>query len=770
MKTPTTFLFGFAVAMLAVGAASVCSAAEWPTVKSYSGECLRRVKMPLGGIGTGTISLSGTGGLVDWEIMGAPNKGYTPNLGPFSYLSTFFAIRTEKPDGEVAARILEGPVADDECEGQSGSSARNHGFIRWRDCTFKAAYPLAQIELKDAAMPVKARLEAMNPLIPGDPDSSGIPAALLRWKITNVSDSPLKASLVCFLVNPFEASAGVSARIAEDGLVGIGYRAEGGEPLKSGEIALTLPESRGGISSASDFDAFDWKRGFDGIWRTFLATGKTDSHVGETSGGKSSLASVAVAFELKPGETKALPFALSWRFAHRYGWAKTKDGKPVDVGNWYATKYPSAISAARDLLTNLADYEAKTIAFVESVLAKKAPDVVKEAALFNLSTLRTETCFRTADGHFFGWEGCFDHEGVCEGSCTHVWGYEHALIDVWPSLAKDVTELQFGTALDERGCMKFRIALPLSENPGDEPMDCADGHMQSIVKAYENWRKTGDDAWMKKLYPRIRKAMEFTWIENGWDGDRDGVMEGCQHNTMDVEYFGPNPQMEFLYLAALKAMAAMADAANDAAFAADCRALAAKGSAWTEKNLFNGEYYEHHIVPMKTKPAAGTNLGNIPDLAKPAYQLGAGCLVDQLVGDYAARAVGLGAVADEAHAKKTLDTILARNASANVTSGFCNMRSFALPDEPALKMAWYPKDRMPAQPFPYYSENMTGFEYVVAANLAQRGDFARAERVVRDIRSRYDGRRRSPFDEAECGHHYARALAAWSVLQAWEQP
>ena len=62
---------------------------------------------------------------------------------------------------------------------------------------------------------------------------------------------------------------------------------------------------------------------------------------------------------------------------------------------------------------------------------------------------------------------------------------------------------------------------------------------------------------------------------------------------------------------------------------------------------------------------------------------------------------------------------------------------------------------------------MTGFEYVVAALLAQAGDWAAAERVVADIRARYDGVKRNPFDEAECGHHYVRALASWSVLKAW---
>ena len=53
------------------------------------------------------------------------------------------------------------------------------------------------------------------------------------------------------------------------------------------------------------------------------------------------------------------------------------------------------------------------------------------------------------------------------------------------------------------------------------------------------------------------------------------------------------------------------------------------------------------------------------------------------------------------------------------------------------------------------------------ANLAQHGRFAEAEKVVRDIRCRYDGKKRNPFDEAECGHHYVRALASWSVLKAF---
>ena len=125
-------------------------------------------------------------------------------------------------------------------------------------------------------------------------------------------------------------------------------------------------------------------------------------------------------------------------------------------------------------------------------------------------------------------------------------------------------------------------------------------------------------------------------------------------------------------------------------------------------------------------------------------------------------------MADYAHARKATDTILRRNRREPDAPFFNHMREFTVAGERSLTMAWYPPERMPETPFPYYTETMTGFEYVVAAWLAQTGDFAGAEEVVRDIRDRYDGFKRNPFDEAECGHHYARALASWSVFRAFQ--
>ena len=37
---------------------------------------------------------------------------------------------------------------------------------------------------------------------------------------------------------------------------------------------------------------------------------------------------------------------------------------------------------------------------------------------------------------------------------------------------------------------------------------------------------------------------------------------------------------------------------------------------------------------------------------------------------------------------------------------------------------------------------------------------------MEDVRKRFDGERRNPWDEPECGHHYARAMSAWSSVVA----
>ena len=264
--------------------------------------------------------------------------------------------------------------------------------------------------------------------------------------------------------------------------------------------------------------------------------------------------------------------------------------------------------------------------------------------------------------------------------------------------------------------------------------------------------------------------MEFCWVEGGWDADKDGLMEGCQHNTMDVEYFGPNGQMNLWYLGALRAMERMAAAKGDAALAQTCSEVYEKGRRATVDVLFNGDFLEHKVMPPgKGATIHPATIGNVNavDLDDPQLQLGSACLVDQLVGQYMAHVCNLGHLIDEEVVRTTLATIKRENGRDSLTDHFCHFRSYALGNEQALLMASYPHGGRPKRPFPYCNEVMTGFEYSTAVHMLYEGMEAEGLECFQAIRNRYDGRKRNPYDEAECGHQYARALASWGGLLAW---
>lgn len=105
------------------------------------------------------------------------------------------------------------------------------------------------------------------------------------------------------------------------------------------------------------------------------------------------------------------------------------------------------------------------------------------------------------------------------------------------------------------------------------------------------------------------------------------------------------------------------------------------------------------------------------------------------------------------------------NYKSSLAEHFNCLRTFALGDESALLMASYPKGR-PTNPFPYFTEVMTGFEYTAAIGMLYEGQTESGLKCITSIRDRYDGMKRSPFDEAECGHHYGRAMISWAAVLA----
>lgn len=745
---------------------------RWPILKHYDQQHLTRIALPLGGIGTGTVSLGGRGQLQDWEIMNRPAKGYSTVL--MGNTAPFFAIHVQE---KSVTKALIGPLESHEYQHMEGRPVDHHGLPRFANATFETAYPFGQVNLSDQTMSVSVRIKGFNPLIPADADASGLPCAVLTYEVTNTTNEPLTVSVCGSLRNfigrdgsktnrswkgelePQGAKQNRNQFRQSTGFSGIYMDSEGVDKADPawGTFALITNEPQGVSYRTSSVDNA-WENALLDFWDDFSDDGRLVEKTKPAD--PDPMASLAVQKKIGPKQTAAFSFLLTWHFPNRFAWSKDR------VGNYYTTQYTDAWDAATQIMPRLPQLEQTTLSFVNAFLASSFPAEVKEAALFNLSTLRSQTVFRAQDGRMFGWEGVMDNVGSCHGSCTHVWNYEQATPFLFGKLAKTMRDVEFNYALDTTGLMSFRVNLPLTPGSGGG-VAAADGQMGTIMKFYRDWQLSGDNEFLTKNWPQVKQALAFAWVPGGWDADQDGVMEGAQHNTMDVEYFGPNPQMQFWYLGALKAASAMATAQNDRIFAEQCHQIFTKGSAWTDANLFNGSYYEQQINPPAGHLLAkGTFSGfNKIQQDDPAYQLAKGCLVDQLVGQFMAHVCGLGYLVQPQHVQTTLQSILKYNYRASLTDHFNNMRSYALGDEAALLMASWPKGR-PKVPFPYFSEVMTGFEYTAAIGMLYENQLEPGLRCIRNIRNRYNGSRRNPYDEAECGHHYARAMISWAATLA----
>ena len=748
----------------------------WPVLKKYEGGFLRKIALPLGGIGTGTVSLGGRGNLFDWEVVNRPAKGFNPE-------HSFFALFAKEAGKEPVTRVLEGIIPAEDYDGAVGScGVPNHGLPRFRKCSFAAAYPLGQVSLSDPDVPVDVRIEAFNPLTPPDADKSGIPAAVIRFVLENKTRKTVTVSICGNLKNfiGMDGSSGAPKQNVNVFKVGDGIH---GMLLKSDGVASTAEQwgtmalavlNGAGVTHRTSWKNYGWAVPALDFWDDFSTDGKVEDR--PVDGQDGPIASLAAQLRIPSRATRAVTFLITWHFPNRQTWTSHKvedagsccGGEVSRIGNYYTTRYADAWDAAIRTAAALPVLENETVSFVESICSSDLPEVVKDAALNNVCNLRTQTCFRTEDGRFFAWEGCGDKGGCCHGSCTHVWNYESATAFLFGGLARSMRHTEFTEAMHENGMMSFRVDLPLACHARDFKYAAADGQMGCLIKLYRDWKLSGDEPMLGKLWPNAKKALEFCWIPGGWDADQDGVMEGCQHNTMDVEYYGPNGQMCCWYLGALRAGEEMARHVGDVTFADKCRSLYLRGRKWVDANLFNGEYYEQQIRPMKEGTVAeGCRIGaGAKDPQKPDWQLGKACLVDQLVGQYLAHTCGLGHLLDPGHVKTTLRNIMRFN-FRQMHGHFNNMRSFAMNDEYALLMATYPKGARPQIPFPYFSEVMTGFEYAAAVGMLYEGLTADGLRAIGAIRSRYDGRKRSPWDEAECGHHYGRAMASWGAIPAW---
>jgi non-lysosomal glucosylceramidase len=769
---------------------------------TYAGDRRRAVALPLGGIGTGNLALGGTGVLKQWQLHHQGNHlGFSPQ--------SFFALRfscTEPPlsflrvlrGPDIAPHPEPAPLVNDPLDA-AGRYATPASWPGVRDTTFRGAYPFARIDYQDD-WPAEVRLEAYTPFVPLDAEASGLPVASFTFRVTNKFSHLVHGWLVGTLQNLvgwdgvtpirdgrcavlggnvnrlMRSGAGTGLVLANDDL-DPGHPGQGSMALWTPSAAKALPQFDDADTALAFADSLklvnvavldDWSpqslaRGVEAL-RPVMRGPEGPSAPGRTWAG-----ALAIPFGLRPGETAELQFVYAWHFPNRLAdFDRFGDAPEPASPPWIGNHYSAGLTGAQDVIGYFAGRQAelleRTRRWHDAVYDSSLPAVVTDVIGAQPSLIRSPTTFRTADGRFYGFEGVLGEStfnwngnigGSCPLNCTHVWNYAQAVAHLFPSLERSMRETDWDVLQAPEGYLPHRVLLPPGGPQlhgvavGGPARPALDGMLGTVLKTYREVRHGAGAEWLARYLPHARRLMDY--VARTWDVTGSGVLTGDQPVTHDISLQGPNIFVGGLWLAALRAMQEMVARSGEAGAAAetaDYRRRFETASASYDELLWNGEYYSQKSEGQ-------------------SFDFGDGCLADQLFGQWWAHQLDLGHLLPPGHVRTALESIVRFNYRGSFRGFEHGYRVFADADDAGLLICTWPRGGRPAVPIRYADEVWTGVEYQVAAHCMFEGLTEQGLKILTALRSRYDGSRRNPYNEIECGDHYSRAMAGFSVLAAY---
>ncbi len=763
-----------------------------PVKRKYNGEYvneyLSRVAFPMGGLGAGMICMEGTGALSHVSIKNKPDIFNEPGM--------FAAIVVKgKTNG---AKILEGPVPDWKKFGQrdagNGAGGSTTGLPRFRKASFLARFPFGYLDISDNDLPLKIKITGWSPFIPGDDDNSSLPVAAIEYQFVNTGSSTIDA------IFSFNSKNFVQVDQGKNSI----------SPVRNGFVLAEEGTKEKPFCTDMAFFTNDdativdhcWFRGgwWDPLTMAWNAVKNAEIKSVPPVEANAPGASLYVPFSLAAAKEKTIRVMMAWYTPdseQTYGEMGPRKehcdpasgccNSPSDIsldkydkdfnGKYYKPWYSSRFNNINELISYWSqqynELRKKTLLFKDAFYSCTLPAEVMEAVAANLTILKSPTIMRQYDGRLWNFEGCGDSGGCCHGSCTHVWNYAQAIPHLFPALERSLRNTEFCESQDAEGHQNFRATLPI-EPATHKFHAAADGQLGGIMKVYREWRISGDNDWLRKIFPMVKTGMDY--CIRTWDPREKGIIEEPHHNTYDIEFWGPDGMHTSFYIGALNAIAAMSEfLGRDVS---RYKTLAALGKKFIETELFDGEYFIQQIKyrglnakdPTTEKSFGGEYSAEAKELLEkegPKYQYGKGCLSDGVLGVWIATMCGLNDPVDEAKIKTHLLAVHKYNLKENLSEHANPQRpSYALGNEGGLLLCTWPKGGKLSLPFVYSDEVWTGIEHQVASHMMMMGYVKEGLDIVRASRNRYDGRIRNPFNEYECGHWYARALSSYGYLQA----
>ncbi len=685
---------------------------EEPWVRA---EEARTLGMPVGGCFAGTVYLGADGRLWNWDVFNQHHLGAVIRREEVRF-------RGESLDEIRGANYVRPPEPFSPFA--LGFWVESHQGRRtldseggWDSIRFLGRYPIGTVVYESSDLEV--RLDAFSPFVPLRIEDSSFPAVVMAFRVRNRSREENEIQVACEFENPcllYSRRDHPEARVESEYYT---------EATYCGVRHFSHPDS---LRDLPDFG-------------TFVAT---------YTGAPPALFlplrdrnAIAVPRRLAPGEEAEMRFVVAWHFPNCS--IPGMEGRR----RWYASRWSDAREVADDLISRLPELESLTRKWVDVWYDRSTlPWYVLQRTFASLSTLATNTCYRFEDGRYWFWEGV----GCCPGTCTHVWGYAQGIARVFPEVEATLREqVDFGLSFhDDTGAIDYR---------GEFDRTVAhDGQCNCILRVYREHTMQRDGAFLRRLYPRVKKAMQYLMRE---DADGDGLLEGRQYNTLDADWYGPMAWISSLYLGALRACEQMATEMGDAEFAEACAQRISAGSRSMVERLFNGEYFIHE--PDPDHPEANAS--------------GKGCLADQLFGESYLRQLCLSRVVPERETRMALRSIFRYNYAPDVGPYREQMqevkggRWYAMPGEGGLLLCTFPRggaDRATGEgptawAAQYFNEVWTGIEYQVASHMIAEGMVQEGLTILKTVHERYSPSKRNPYNEIECSDHYGRALAAFGV-------
>ncbi len=679
------------------------------------------IGMTAGGIGCGTVYLSGDGRLWVWDIFNQHHEGVVPNSAPIP--EGLGSIQGHKKVRERdGANFLSPPRAGDHLNGvDCGFTLSVAGndlpmdATGWDDVAFTGRWPIGRVGYASAKSPVNVRLEAFSPFIPLDLKSSSLPVAVLEYTVENPTDTPVEITLASHLNNP----AGQFSKREADRF---------SEAFKDGDISGLFHGLKG---AQDDLDAGSMALAWIG---GDAAVDVEKNRVG-----------VITTIPAKGSQT--LRFAVAWHFPNL---------NPRHLPEGAKRHYINRFKNAREIIAHVAKEQDRlatlTRKWVDTWNDSTLPQWLLDRTLLTANTLQTQNCLMFADGRFWAWEGI----GCCPGTCGHVWQYSQGHARLFPEIERTLREkTDYGPALQADGQINFRGF--------NNDKSAIDSQATYILRTLRDFQLSDDPEYLKRVWEPTKRAMDYLVEFDAADerGGLDGLLDGEQHNTLDAEWYGKVHVLCSLYIAALRAAEELAKIMGDAEYEKTMATIFAKGAKNIEK-LYNGEYYIQIEDPE--------HLDKIG--------VGTGCYIDQVMGQFWANQLSLGRIYHADHQKSALRALWKYNFVPEYSSfrkGFPMGRHYAKAGDAGLLMCTWPNgglrdDFMRHWQYAYFNEFMTGFEYQAAAHMiAERDDdlVQYGLAITRAIHDRYSpDRGLNPYNEIECSDHYARAGASHAVFLA----